>query len=73
MRTLAALAAQQGMTLKKFDLTAAFLVAKMDRPLYVEIPGYGIPDGKAILLKKALYDGRSSGALYEGDLQLARV
>jgi hypothetical protein len=52
------------MTLKKFDLTCAFLVADMDSELYVEIPGYGVPDGKAILLKKALYGGRSSGALY---------
>jgi len=68
IRTLAALAAQEGMTLKKFDLTGAFLVADMDRTLYVEIPGYDIPDGKAILLKKALYGGRSSGALYAKEI-----
>lgn len=68
VRTLAALAAQENMTLKKFDLTGAFLVADMDRDLYVEIPGYGIPDGKAILLKKALYGGRSSGALYAKEI-----
>jgi len=36
----------------------------MDRDLYLEIPGFDIPSGKAILLKKALYGGRSSGALY---------
>jgi hypothetical protein len=68
VRTLAALAAQEGMALKKFDLTGAFLVADMDRKLYVEIPGYGIPDGKALLLKKALYGGRSSGALYAKEI-----
>jgi hypothetical protein len=33
VRTLAALAAQEGMALKKFDLTGAFLVADMDSKL----------------------------------------
>ena len=42
------------MALKKFDLTGLFLVADMDRKLYVEIPSYGIPDSKAFLLKKQL-------------------
>jgi hypothetical protein len=64
IRTMAALAAQQGMTMKKFDLTGAFLVADMDKLLHVEIPGYDLPKDKALRLKKALYGGRSSGALY---------
>ena len=68
IRTLAALAAQEGFQLKKFDLTGAFLVADMDRTLYVEIPGYELPEGKALLLKKALYGGRSSGALYSKEI-----
>jgi hypothetical protein len=68
IRTLAALAAQEGFQLKKFDLTGAFLVADMDRTLYVEIPGYELPEGKALLLKKALYGGRSSGALYAKEI-----
>ena len=68
IRMLAAIAAQEGMKLKKFDLTGAFLVADMDRELYVEIPGYAVPEGKAILLKKALYGGRSSGALYAKEI-----
>jgi hypothetical protein len=34
----------------------------------VEILGYGVPDGKAILLKKALYGGCSSGALYSKEI-----
>jgi hypothetical protein len=54
--------------MKKFDLTGAFLVADMDRPLYVDIPGYKVPKGKAPLLKKALYGGRSSGALYAKEI-----
>jgi hypothetical protein len=68
VRTLAALAAQEGLKLKKFDLTGAFLVAKNDKQLFVEIPGYGIPDGKALRLNKALYGGRSSGALYAKEI-----
>jgi hypothetical protein len=66
--TLAALAAQGGRTLRKFDLTSAFLVADMDRKLYVEIPCYAVPNSKAIVLKKALYGGRSSGALYSKEI-----
>jgi hypothetical protein len=61
---LAAIAAQEGMTMKKFDLTGAYLVADMDKTVYVEVPGYGLPPNKALRLKKALYGGKSSGALY---------
>jgi hypothetical protein len=68
IRALTATAAQQGHTLKKFDLTGAFLVADMDRPLFVEIPGYSVEPGKAILLSKALYGGKSSSALYAKEI-----
>jgi hypothetical protein len=68
IRKLAALAAQEGFQLKKFDLTGAFLMADMDRTLYVEVPGYELPKGKALLLKKALYSGRSSNALYAKEI-----
>ena len=43
VRAMAAIAAQEGLTMKKFDLTGAFLVADMDRPLFVNIPGYEVP------------------------------
>ena len=69
VRTLAAIAAQEGLVMKKFDLTGAFLVADMDRELYVNIPGYEVPDGKAIRLRKALYGGKSSGALYAKEIR----
>lgn len=68
IRTLTALSAQEGLTLKKFDLTSAFLVADIQKELYVEIPGYAVPDGKALMLKKALYGGRDSGALYSKEI-----
>ena len=37
-------------------------------PLFVNIPGYKVPKGKALLLKKALYGGKSSGALYAKEI-----
>jgi hypothetical protein len=69
VRTMAAIAAQEGLVMKKFDLTGAFLVAEQDTELYVNIPGYDVPDGKAIRLKKALYGGKSSGALYAKEIR----
>ena len=68
IRTLVAIAAQGRYKMKKFDLTGAFLVADMDRELYVDIPGYSPPEGKAFMLKKALYGGKSSGALYAKEI-----
>jgi hypothetical protein len=68
IRTLTAIAAHEGLTLKKFDLTSAFLVADIQKELYVEIPGYAVPDGKALMLKKALYGRRDSGALYSKEI-----
>ena len=68
VRMLTAIAAQEKMSLKKFDLTGAFLVADMvtkdGNPIYVEIPGLQLPPDKALRLNKALYGGKSSGALY---------
>ena len=66
IRALAAIAAQEGLKMRKFNLTGAFLVADMpdDIELYVEIPGYKLPSGKVLRLRKALYGGKSSGALY---------
>ena len=68
LRVMTAIAAQERLALKKFDLTGAFLVADMPNEIYVEIPGHAVPEGKALLLKKALYGGRSSGALYSKEI-----
>ncbi len=38
VRTMTAIAAQEGLTMKKFDLTGAFLIADMDVPMHVHIP-----------------------------------
>ena len=69
VRTLAAIAAQEGLVMKKFDLTGAFLVADINKELYVQIPGYEPPRGKIVKLKKALYGGKSSGALYAQEIR----
>ena len=69
IRTLTSIAAQEGLQMKKFDLTGAFLVADMDTELYVEIPGYEVPEGKMLRLRKALYGGKSSGALYAQEIK----
>ncbi len=55
--------------MKKLDLTGAFLIAGMDHKLYISIPGYNVPAGKAIRLRKALYGGKSSGALYAKEIR----
>ncbi len=68
VRTMAAIAAQEGLTMKKFDLTGAFLIADMDKPIHVQIPGYDLPRDKALLLKKVLYGTKSSGALYAKEI-----
>ena len=71
VRALAAITAQEGLTLKKFDLTGAFLVADLpeETELYVEIPSYSIPDNKVLQLRKALYGGKSSGAMYAQEIK----
>ena len=38
-----AIAAQEGLTMKKFNLTEALLFANTDRELYIQIPGYNQP------------------------------
>ena len=40
---MAAIAAQEGLRMKKLDLTGAFLVVDTVTELYVEIPGYEVP------------------------------
>jgi len=69
LRTLCAIAAQEGLTLHKFDLTAAFVTSLIDvQDQYVSVPGLDIPDDKAVLLRKGLYGTRSAGALYHRDI-----
>jgi hypothetical protein len=55
--------------MKKFDLTGAFLIADMHKPIYVQIPGYDLPKDKAILLKKVLYGTKNAGVLYSKEIK----
>mmetsp|Transcript_62378 Transcript_62378/g.129470 ORF Transcript_62378/g.129470 Transcript_62378/m.129470 type:complete len:123 (+) Transcript_62378:692-1060(+) len=56
IRTIISLATQEQMTLKHWDITGAFMTADIDTEIYLELPpGYSLPDGKSIKLKKSLY------------------
>jgi hypothetical protein len=69
VQALAAIALQEGLMMKKYDLTGAFLIADMDKLIYVQIPCYDLPKDKAILLKKALYGTKNNGALYSKEIK----
>mmetsp|Transcript_61737 Transcript_61737/g.127625 ORF Transcript_61737/g.127625 Transcript_61737/m.127625 type:complete len:253 (+) Transcript_61737:3496-4254(+) len=56
IRTIISLACQENMTLKQFDISGAFMTADIDTDIFLEMPpGYQLPDGKCIKLKKSLY------------------
>ena len=56
IRAIIALATQEQMTLKHWDITAAFMTADIDTEIFMELPpGYDLPDGKCVKLKKSLY------------------
>jgi len=56
IRTIISLATQEQMTLKHWDITGAFMTADIDTEIYLELPpGYELPEGKSIKLKKSLY------------------
>jgi len=56
IRTIISLACQERMTLKHWDISGAFMCADIDTEIYLEMPpGYRLPEGKAIKLKKSLY------------------
>jgi hypothetical protein len=71
VQALAAIASQEGLTMKKFDLTVtgAFLIADMGKPIYIQIPGYNLPRDKAILLKKVLHCTKNTSALYSKEIK----
>ena len=56
IRTIISLACEEQMTLKHWDIAGAFMTADIDTDIYLEMPpGYRMPEGKAIKLKKSLY------------------
>jgi len=70
IRTIISLATQEQMTLKHWDITSAFMTADIDTEIYLELPpGYDLPEGKAIKLKKSLYGLRQSPGLFHDTLE----
>jgi hypothetical protein len=56
IRTIISIATQENLSLKHWDITGAFMTADIDTELYLDLPpGYHLPPGKSIKLKKSLY------------------
>lgn len=61
LRLLFALAAQENLILKTFDVKTAFLYGDLKEELYMKIPeGYPVHEGKVYKLQKALYGLRQA-------------
>ena len=59
IRSIISLACQEGMDLKHWDIAGAFMSADIDTDIYLEMPpGYQLPEGTCIKLKKSLYNLR---------------
>ena len=51
IRTICAIAAQEGMSLHQFDVKSAFLIPRCKEDIYIQLPGeYRLPKGKVIKL-----------------------
>ena len=69
-RTLIAIATQQGLSLRSFDVEAAFVSADVDCEIYIQAPpGHSFPPGKVARLQRSLYGLRQASALYWNKMQ----
>ena len=63
IRLMIALATQLGLELMHWDVRGAYMVANLDRELYLDLPpGYELPPDKVIRMKKSLYGLKDAGA-----------
>mmetsp|Transcript_30285 Transcript_30285/g.62397 ORF Transcript_30285/g.62397 Transcript_30285/m.62397 type:complete len:629 (+) Transcript_30285:1137-3023(+) len=70
IHTIIAIATQENMYLKHWDITGAFMTADIDTDIYIDLPpGYALPDGKCIRLSKSLYGLRQSPGLFHSHLE----
>ncbi|GAA5971198.1 hypothetical protein JCM11641_004182 [Rhodosporidiobolus odoratus] len=70
-RILFAIAAKKGLVILQFDFTRAYLNAPLDEEIWVEIPeGWPFPyeEGDYLLLNRALYGLKQSGAAWNTEL-----
>lgn len=70
IRTVISIAAQEKMSLKQWDISGAFMTADIDTDVYMDLPpGYHLPPGKVIKLRKSLYGLRQSPGLFHDSLE----
>ena len=70
MRTIISLATQKDYSLKTFDIQGAFLTSDLDADIYMALPpGYSLPDGKCVKLKKSLYGLKQASNLYFNNIE----
>ena len=63
VRTLCAIAAQEGLTLYQFDIKGAFLMSPCHDPVYLNLPGrYRLPKGKVLKCRRLIYGLKQSAA-----------
>eukprot|EP00961_Rhodomonas_salina_P121066 1629328-Rhodomonas_salina.2 len=69
-RTIISIATQERMALKHWDITGAFMTADIDADIYMDLPpGYHLPPGKTIKLRKSLYGLLQSPGLFHDTLE----
>ncbi|KAL2125978.1 hypothetical protein VTI74DRAFT_2034 [Chaetomium olivicolor] len=73
LRTTLALAARFDLELIQFDAVNAFVNAKIDDEVYMEMPGGYRKPGRVLKLQKALYGLRQSPLLWQKELQATLV
>jgi len=56
IRSICAIAAQEGLTLYQFDVKGAFLLAECKERVYINLPGkYRLPKGKTLQCRRLIY------------------
>lgn len=71
IRTVLSLAAQEDLKLKSWDIQGAFCSSDIDNEnIYVSLPpGYSLPHGQVLRLKKSLYGLKQSPGLFHESLE----
>ena len=71
VRTLISLATQNNLKLKSWDIQGAFMCSDIDNDnIYVTLPpGYTLPEGKVLKLRKSLYGLRQAPGLFHDTLE----
>ena len=63
IRTICAIAAQEGLTLYQFDVKGAFLLAECKEDVFIRLPGkYRLPKGKTLKCRRLLYGLKQSAS-----------